>query len=117
MSENIKISDEVIAVVAGIAATSVKGVAGMTGSIANGIAELLGKKSLAKGVKVSRGDEFISLGLGIVVEYGSKIPDVAADVQQCVKEEVESMTGLDVAAVDISVDGVKVPAEKEEVKE
>jgi len=106
-----RISDDVIAVVAGIAATGVKGVAGMTGSIANGIAELLGKKSLAKGVKVTRGEEFVTLDLGIVVEYGTKIPDVAADVQQYVKDEVESMTGLDVAVVNVRVDGVKVPVE------
>ncbi len=105
----INISDEVVSIVASLAANSVKGVAGMVSSISGGFAELLGKKNLSKGVKVSVTDKNVSLDLSIIVEYGSKIPDVAWEIQEKVKSEVEAMTGLNVTAVNVSVEGVNVP--------
>jgi len=109
---NIKISEEVIAIVSGIAASEVEGVAGMSSSFASGIAELLGKKSLAKGVKVELGDSTAIIGISIVVEYGCKIPDVAWEVQEKVKKAVETMTGLEVIEVNIFVDGLIMPKEE-----
>ncbi len=107
---SVNISDEVIAAIASLAATEVKGVCGMVSS-SIGFAELLGKKNLSKGVKITRDDKNISLDLSVIVEYGAKIPDMAWEIQDKVKGEVELMTGLDVVAVNVLVEGVNVPAE------
>ena len=107
----VNISDEVVAVMASLAATGVKGVAGMSGGVAGGFAELLGKKSLSKGVKINKDADKVALDLSIVVEYGSNIPDVAWEVQDKVKTEIETMTGINVESVNVSVDGINVPAD------
>lgn len=112
---NIKISEEVVAIIAGIATSEVKGVAGMAGSIAGGIAELLGKKNISKGVKVDLNDPNVSIDLHIIVEYGARVPEVAWEAQEKVKKSVESMTGLNVENVNIYVEGVYI--EKEPKKE
>lgn len=112
---NVNISDEVVSIIASLAASEVKGVAGMANSLSGGIAELLGKKSLSKGVKVVLTENDVALDLSIIVEYGTKIPDVAWKVQEKVKSEVEAMTGLLVTAVNISVDGVNVPKNEQDV--
>lgn len=109
---SIKISEEVIAIVSGIAASEIEGVAGMSNSFTGGIAELLGKKSLAKGVKVELGETTTSIGISLMVEYGCRIPDVAWEVQEKVKRAVESMTGLEVLEVNIYVDGLVIPKEE-----
>lgn len=106
---NVNISDEVIATLASLAATEVKGVCGMV-SGALGFAELLGKKNLSKGVKITREEQRVTLDLSVIVEYGAKIPNMAWEIQDKVKGEVELMTGLDVAAVNVLVEGVNVPA-------
>lgn len=106
---SINISNDVVSIVASLAASSVKGVSGMVSSISGGFAELLGKKNMSKGVKVSVTDKKATLDLAIIVEYGAKIPDVAWEIQEKVKSEVEAMTGLNVAAVNVSVEGVNVP--------
>lgn len=106
---NVNISNDVVSIVASLAASSVKGVSGMVSSISGGIAELLGKKNMSKGVKVSVSDKEVTLDLAIIVEYGAKIPDVAWEIQEKVKSEVEAMTGLSVMAVNVSVEGVNVP--------
>ncbi|MBQ2614262.1 MAG: Asp23/Gls24 family envelope stress response protein [Clostridia bacterium] len=108
---NVNISDEVVSIIASLAASEVKGVAGMGNGnpVSGGLAELLGKKSLSRGVKVLMDGKRATLDLSIIAEYGTKIPDVAWKVQEKVKSEVETMTNLDVIAVNISVDGVNVP--------
>ncbi len=106
---NVNISDEVIAVIASLAASEVKGVAGMCGGLGGGIVELLGKKNLSKGVKLTVNEKNVVLDLSVIAEYGAKIPAVAWELQEKVKNEVEAMTGLQVSAVNISVDGVNVP--------
>ena len=111
----IKITDEVVAIVAGIAAMEVPGVAGMSGGIAGGIAEMLGRKNLSKGVKVEVGEREASIDLYIIVEYGCRIPDVAWGIQEKVKKSVEAMTGLSVVSVNIHIQGVNI--EKEHKKE
>jgi len=110
---SIKISDEVVAVIAGLAASEIPGVAGMSGTLA-GIAEKLGMKSMAKGVKVEVGERETAIDLFIVVEYGVRIPDVASEVQHAVKKAVESMTGLTVVEVNVHVQGVQFPHEEKE---
>lgn len=115
-SGNVNISDEVVSVIASMAAAGVSGVSGMVGGVAGGFVELLGKKNLSKGVKITTDNGKVSLDLAIIVEYGAKIPDVAWDVQEKVKSEVEVMTGLEVIAVNISVEGVNVPSEPKKVK-
>ena len=108
----VNISDEVIAVMASLAATGVKGVAGMAGGVVGGIAELLGKKSLSKGVKITKDGESLVLDMDIVVEYGTKIPEISWEVQDKVKSEIETMTGLLVSTVNVNVEGINVSAEE-----
>lgn len=105
-ARNLKISDDVVAVIAGIAATEVEGVAGMSGGIVGDITEILGRKNLSKGVKVEVGERDVSIDLFMVVKYGSRIPEVAQKVQERVKEAVENMTGLNVVEVNIHVQGI-----------
>ncbi len=114
----IKITDEVVAIIAGIAATEVPGVAGMSGGIAGGIAEALGRKNLSKGVKVEAGEKEAAIDLYIIVEYGFRIPDVAWSIQEKVKKAVETMTGLNVIEVNIHIQGVNMEREhKKEISE
>ena len=115
---NVKISTEVVATIAGIAANEINGVSGMCGNIAGGIAELLGsKKSPEKGVKGEITEESAVIDLYIVVEYGIRIPDLAWELQENVKASVESMTGLSVNKVNIHVDGVSFEKEKKSKKD
>ena len=103
---SVKIADEVISIVAGLAATEVAGVAGMSGGLAGGIAELLGKKNFSKGVKVIVSGKTVTVEIYVIIEYGICIPEVAIEIQEKVKEAVESMTGFEVVAVDIHVQGI-----------
>ncbi|NLV37147.1 MAG: Asp23/Gls24 family envelope stress response protein [Clostridiaceae bacterium] len=111
----IKITDEVVAIIAGIAAIEVPGVTSMSGGIAGGIAEALGRKNLSKGVKVEVGEKEAAIDLYIIVEYGFRIPDVAWTIQEKVKQTVEDMTGLNVVEVNIHIQGVNI--EREHKKE
>lgn len=109
---SIRIADEVVAIIAGLAATEVEGVAGMSGGIAGGIAEMLGRKNLSKGVKVEVGEKEAAVDLFVIVDYGVRIPDVAIKIQERVKRSIESMTGLRVVEVNVHVQGVAFPQEK-----
>ncbi|HHY46463.1 MAG TPA: Asp23/Gls24 family envelope stress response protein [Firmicutes bacterium] len=109
---SIKIANEVVGIIAGLAATEVEGVAGMSGGLAGGIAEMLGRRNLAKGVKVEVGEREAACDLFIIVEYGARIPDVAWKVQQNVKKAIESMTGRTVVEVNVHVQGVHFPQEE-----
>ena len=106
----VKISDEVVSVIAGLAAAEIKGINGMNTGLTGGITQILsGKKNLSKGVKVTVGEESATIDLSVVVEYGVKIPDVAGAVQENVNRAVETMTGLTVSAVNIYVQSILVP--------
>jgi len=105
-SGRVHISEEVVAAIAGIAAMEVDGVAGMSGGIVGGISEILGKRNLSRGVRVSLGKKETTLDLNLIVHYGVRIPRIAERVQEAVKTAVESMTGLQVVAVNIHVQGV-----------
>lgn len=114
----VKISDEVVEVIAGIAASEIKGVVGMSAGLVNGISQILsGKKNLSKGVKVNVGEDSASIDLYIVVEYGIKIPELAEEVQSNVKKSVESMTGLNVSGVNVYVQNVSITKEETIVEE
>ena len=113
----IKIAEDVVAKIAGIAASEVKGVFSMNGGIAGGISEMFGKKSFSKGVKAQVAEKDAVLDLYIIVEYGSRIPDIAFEIQNKVKTAVENMTGLKVLEVNIHVQGVNLPKDPKEVKE
>lgn len=114
-NEGIQISNDVVAVIAGVAVSEVQGVSGMSGGFAGGITEVLsGKKNLAKGIKVEINEGIAKIDVNIIVEYGSRIPDVAFEIQNRVKKAVEAMTGLNVSNVNVHVQGVKTIEEKEE---
>ena len=114
-NEGIEISGDVIAVIAGVAVSEVQGVASMSGGFAGGITEVLsGKKNLAKGIKVDKTDDVVKIDVNIIVEYGSRIPDVAFEIQNRVKKSVENMTGLKVEEVNVHVQGVNTDAVMEE---
>ncbi|MDD6135296.1 MAG: Asp23/Gls24 family envelope stress response protein [Selenomonadaceae bacterium] len=106
---SIRIADEVVSIIAGLAATEVEGIAGMSGGIAGGIAEMLGRKNFAKGVKVEVGEKEAAVDLYIIVKYGVRIPDIALAAQENVKQAIETMTGLSVVEVNVHVQGVGFP--------
>lgn len=114
---SIRIADEVVSIIAGLAATEVDGIAGMSGGLVGGIAEMLGKKNFAKGVKVEVGEREAAVDLYIIVKYGVRIPDVALAVQENVKKAIETMTGLRVVEVNIHVQGVGFPDEVKKEEE
>ena len=115
-NDGIKISNDVVAVIAGVAVSEVPGVAGMSGGFAGGITEVLsGKKNLAKGIKVEVTETDAKIDVNIIVEYGSRIPDF--EIQNRVKKAVESMTGLKVQEVNVHVQGVNTDTVKEETVE
>ena len=105
----IHIADEVVSIIAGLAATEVEGVAGRSGGIAGGIAEILGRKNFSKGVKVEVGEKEAAIDLYIIVKYGVRIPDIALNVQEAVKAAIENMTGLSTVEVNVHVQGVGFP--------
>lgn len=110
----IKISEEVVSIIAGLAATEIKGVAAMSGGFVGGIAEKLGVKNLSKGVKVAVGEKEAAVDLFLIVDYGIKIPEVAWQIQENVKKAIETMTGLRVVEVNINVQGVDMGKESKE---
>ncbi|EOR20375.1 alkaline shock protein [Clostridium sartagoforme AAU1] len=115
----VKISDEVVSVIAGIAAEEIKGVEDLQQLGGNNISQLLkGKKNIGKNVKVTLNENSAVIDLNLAVEYGIKIPEVVNAVQENVKRTVETMTGLNVDSVNINVQSIYIPkTEKEESKE
>lgn len=117
-NNEIKIADDVVAIIAGVAVSEVSGVAEMAGGFAGGITEVLsGKKNLAKGIKVEVGEKNTKIDVNIIVEYGVRIPDVAFEIQNRVKKAVETMTGLSVSEVNVHVQGVSTEEKEENVEE
>ena len=117
-NSNIKIADDVVAVIAGVAVSEVQGGYEMSGGFAGGISEVLsGKKNLAKGIKVEINEKTTKIDVNIIVEYGTRIPDVAFEIQNKVKKAVETMTGLTVSEVNVHVQGVNTSNALTEKKE
>lgn len=104
----IKIADEVVAIIAALAATEVEGVASMAGNITNELIGKLGMKNLSKGVKVDVLEGIVTVSLALNLKYNYSIVEVSARVQEKVKNAIENMTGLEVADVNIKVAGVEM---------
>ncbi len=105
----VNISEEVVAAIAAIAISEVEGVYGLSSSFTADLAEMLGRKNLAKGVKLSIVDEVVTVECFVIISYGSEIPTVAGNIQDAVVTAVESMTGLKVAAVNVDICGIVTP--------
>lgn len=115
IASNLTISEDVIGIIAGLAAAEVEGVSGMTLGLVDGINQILGSnKKYSKGVKIELEGNDVIIDIYVIVKYGVKIPDVAFSIQNSVKESVETMTGLKVRAVNINVQGVTFDKEKDE---
>lgn len=104
----VRIADEVVAVIAGLAATEIKGVHSMVGGIRNELISRLGQKNLSKGVKVDINDKYVVVDLSLNVLYSNNIPEVSKNVQERVKSAIENMTGLEVLEVNVKIVGVSV---------
>ena len=102
----VQIADDVVAVIAGLAATEVDGVASMAGNITNELVAKLGVKNLSRGVKVAVNENEVRVAIALNMSYGYSIPKTAAKVQDKVKAAIENMTGLTVAEVKITIAGV-----------
>lgn len=114
-NEGIQISNDVIAVISGVAVSEVQGVSSMAGGFAGGISEVFsGKKNMSKGIKVDKTENKAKIDVNIIVEYGSRIPDVAYEIQNRVKKSVEGMTGFKVEEVNVHVQGVDTNISKNE---
>lgn len=112
---NIKISVDVVAKIASIAAKEIDGVAYMRSNFVNEVAQKLGaRKSGTQGVKVEITEDMATVDLYLVVDYGVKIPELAWNVQERVKESVETMTGLSVTSVNIHIEGINFETDTEE---
>lgn len=105
-SGEVKVSEEVVAIIAGLAATEVEGVSSMAGNITNEIVSKLGMKNLSKGIFIEVLDEEIKVDVALNIAYGYAIPEICAKVQEKVKSAIENMTGLTVAIVNVRVASV-----------
>lgn len=111
----IKISEEVVTTIAGLAALEVAGVAGMSGGIAGDLVEKLGRKNLSKGIKAEVSENEATIDINAIVDYGVNIHEVALELQNSVKNAIENMTGLDVVNVNVNIQGLSFgPESKEE---
>ncbi|OUM85496.1 MAG: hypothetical protein BAA01_10495 [Bacillus thermozeamaize] len=105
----VRIADDVVAIIAGVAASETEGVASMSGGITEGFARRVSGKNVTKGVSVEVGSVEAAIDLRVIVKYGVKIHEVARKLQENVKEAVETMTGLRVVEVNVKVEGVEFP--------
>lgn len=110
----IKIESDVVAMIAGLAAVDTEGVASMSSGITEGLAKRVSGKNVTKGVRVEVGETETAIDLRIIVKYGFKIHEIAMNLQQNVKDAVESMTGLHVVEVNVHVEGVEIQKEEED---
>lgn len=108
----VQIADEVVATIAGLAATEVEGVAAMSGNITNELVSKLGMKNLSKGVKIEVNSDSVAVELALTLEYGYSIPNTSKLVQEKVKSAIENMTGLTVSSVNIRISGVNIDKNK-----
>lgn len=111
LNGNVKISDEVVVTIASVAVSEIDGVSGTGTGIVEGIARKFSKKTTSGGIKVTMTEDAVSLDINVIMKYGVRIPEVAWNVQDAVKREVELMTGLSVERVNVRVVGIEVPQE------
>ena len=108
----VRIADEVVAIIAGLAATEVEGVSSMAGNITNELVSKLGMKNLSKGIKVDVLDTVVKVDVALNIRFGYGIPDVSLKVQERVKSAIENMTGLEVGNINIRIAGVDLEKRK-----
>ena len=108
----VKIADEVVAIIAGLAATEIEGVSSMAGNITNELVSKLGMKNLSKGVRVDVLDGIVNVDVAINIAYGYSIPDVSAKVQERVKSAIETTTALEVSVVNVRIASVDMGKDK-----
>ncbi|MNI72841.1 Alkaline shock protein 23 [compost metagenome] len=113
----IRISDDVVSTIAGLAALETPGVAAMSGGISEGLAKRLSGKNVQRGVSVEVGQVEAAIDLRVILNYGSRIQDVCRELQENVREAVENMTGLTVIEVNVKVEGVAFKDKEEEVED
>lgn len=102
----VQIADDVVAIIAGLAATDVEGVSALVGNVTNEIISKLGKKNLGKGIKVEVTNSTVTVDMALILEYGYSIPKTSEQVQEKVKSAIENMTGLTVEEVNVRISGV-----------
>ena len=105
-SGEIKVADEVVAIITGLAATEVEGVSSMAGNITNEIVSRLGMKNLSKGIQIEIADNEVVVDVALNIAYGYSIPEVSTKVQEKVKSAIETMTGLSVATINVRIASV-----------
>lgn len=108
----VRIADEVVAIIAGLAATEVEGVSSMAGNITNELVSRLGMKNLSKGIKVDVQGNVVRVDVALNISFGYAIPEVSAKVQERVKSAIENMTGLEVSTINIRIAGVNIAKSK-----
>ena len=108
----VQIADEVVAIIAGLAATEVEGVDSMAGNITNELVGKLGMKNLSKGIKVAVEDGVVEVDVALNVAYGYSVPKICRKVQEKVKASIENMTGLEVSSVNIRIASVSMEKRK-----
>ncbi len=114
-SGNIKISDEVVVTIASVAVSEIDGICGTGAGLVEGFARKFAKKPAGGGIKVTMTDTEVSIDVNVIMNYGVRIPEVAWNVQDAVKREVELMTGLTVTKVNVRVVGIEVPQEDKSI--
>lgn len=108
----VRIADEVVAIIAGLAATEVEGVSSMAGNITNELVSKLGMKNLSKGIKVEVQENVVKVDVALNIRFGYGIPEVSSKVQERVKSAVENMTGLEVSCINVRIAGVDMEKRK-----
>ena len=108
----VRIADEVVAIIAGLAATEVEGVSSMAGNITNELVSKLGMKNLSKGIKVEVLENVVKIDVALNIRFGYAIPEVSAKVQERVKSAIENMTGLEVGNINVRIAGVDMEKRK-----
>ena len=113
--DSIRISSEVIAVIAGLVSSDIPGIAGMSGGLVGGIAEKLGRKDLTKGIKVQVNGDKVVIDMNVIAEYGTSIVEATDKLKNATRISVEKTTGLKVEAININVQGINIPSEEGDV--
>lgn len=108
----VRIADDVVAMIAALAATEVEGIAAMAGNLTNELLSRVGVRGLSRGARVEVSDGKVKAELAVVMEYGYNIPATCQKVQTKVKNAIENMTGLEVQDVNIRIAGINVTREK-----
>ncbi|MBO5247337.1 MAG: Asp23/Gls24 family envelope stress response protein [Eubacterium sp.] len=108
----IRVADDVVSIIAGLAATEVEGVATLAGNITNEIVAKTGIKNLSKGVKIDVMDGIVTVELNLTIKYGYSIPEVSGNVQDRVRTAIETMTGLEIGTINIRIANVDMSGNK-----